>query len=339
MEEVKTADIMLSRKFRKEVEIIHNDTQSGAAKIAEDCLNTLKQECLRIGITLERPLLKTAIQMLLDTHPMATIENALLPIYIRMNQIIQTGGLQNGEPRATIEMIFNTHREKMRIGEKNTIRSLFTVLKKKTSILTLSYSSTVIKALLQLSREGYRDKELFILESRPLKEGERTAQTLAMSGFKTHLGIDLAVAEFANKAQIAVLGADMIHQNGLILNKMGSATVAELFSTRSKEVIVAASLSKICLRGIIDRDHKWHPTISHRNPKEITSVTNPNLTVWNKYFEVIKPKYISTLIMDRHIFHAPIEVQIEEFLRNDKTISTQINALRESWFDVDYAVV
>jgi translation initiation factor eIF-2B subunit delta len=330
---------MLSRKFRKEVEIIHNDTQSGAAKIAEDCLNTLKQECLRIGQLLERPILKTAIQMLLDTHPMATIENALLPIYVRMNQILNTERLQKGNPRAIIEMIFNTHREKMRIGEKNTIRSLFTILKKEKSILTLSYSSTVIKALLQLSREGYRDKELFILESRPLKEGERTAQTLAMSGFKTHIGIDFAVTEFANKANLAVLGADMVHQNGQILNKMGSATVAELFSTRSKKVIVAASLSKICIRGIIDPDHSWHPIISHRNPKEITTVTNPNLIVWNKYFEIIQPKFISTLIMDRHLFQTPIEAQIEEFLRNDKTLSAQINALREAWYDVDYAVV
>jgi translation initiation factor 2B subunit (eIF-2B alpha/beta/delta family) len=277
--------------------------------------------------------------MLLDTHPMATIENALLPIYVRMNQIIYTEGSQNGDPRATIEMIFNTHREKMRIGEKNTIRSLLTVLKDKKSILTLSYSSTVIKTLLQLSREGYRDKEVFILESRPLREGERTAQTLAMSGFKTHLGIDFAIAEFANKAELAVLGADMIYQNGQILNKMGSATVAELFSARSKEVIVTASLSKICLRGIIDPDHRWHPVISHRNPKEITTVTNPNLIVWNKYFEVIQPKYISTLIMDQFLFHAPIEIQLEEFLRNDKTLSAQVNALRESWYDVDYAVV
>ena len=149
---------MLSKSFLKDVELIRNDTHSGAAKIAEDCLIALKQECLSATDKLGQSFLKTAIQLLLDTHPMATIENALLPIYIRLVQLIDGKHLQMGDPNLTIEMVFAARREQLRIGEKDTQDNLTDVLKKYDSILTFSHSSTVTKALLKLANEGFTRK-------------------------------------------------------------------------------------------------------------------------------------------------------------------------------------
>jgi translation initiation factor 2B subunit (eIF-2B alpha/beta/delta family) len=330
---------VLSKTFLKDVETIHNDTHSGASKIAQNCLIALKQECLSSSTNLSRSFLKTAIQLLLDTHPMATIENALLPIYVRLVQLIDSERFTRNDPNPAIEMIFATRREQLRIGESQTQNTLTNSLKNVKSILTFSHSSTILKSLLKLAKEGYTDKEIYLLESRPLKEGERSAHTLANAGFKNvYLGIDFAVNEFIQKADVVVLGADMIHVNGKVLNKTGSATIAKLAHSSRKDVIVAASMSKICLRGIIEKDHDWHPVIPYRNPREITHVVHPNLKIWNKYFEVIPPELISTLIMDKHKFENPIDQYLPDFVETS-ALSDHITILRDIWNDVDFTMV
>jgi translation initiation factor 2B subunit (eIF-2B alpha/beta/delta family) len=330
---------VLSKTFLKDVESIHNDTHSGAAKIAQSCLIALKQECLTSSTKLSRSFLKTAIQLLLDTHPMATIENALLPIFVRLVQLMDSHRLENGDPKPAIDMIFATRREQLKIGENQTQETLVNVLRQFKSILTFSHSSTVTKALLQLAHEGFTDKIVYILESRPLKEGERTAYTLANAGFKNVvLGIDLAIHEFAQRAEAAVFGADMIRVNGQILNKLGSVTIAKLFRNLGKEVIVAASMAKICLRGMIEKDHGWHPVIPQRNPKEVSNIIHPNLTAWNKYFEVISPKLITLLIMDKKEFRTPIEQHLPNFIETS-ALADQIEKLRSIWNDVDFTMV
>ncbi len=330
---------MLSKAFLKDVETLHNDTQSGAAAIAEISLSILKKECLRLGDSINQSALKTGIQLLLDTHPIATIENALLPIYAKITQLIRDGELKNDSLNSKIELLFATRREQLRIGEKNTINTLIEEIREKNSLLTFSHSSTIIKALLQLAREGYNDKEIFILESRPLKEGERTAYSLANAGFKnTNLGIDFCVHEFTEFAEVAILGADMIQPNGNILNKIGSATVAELFHNRSKDVIIAASPAKICLRGLLDYKQKWQPMIPHRNIREVTNIKSPNLHVWNKYFEIINPEWISILILDNFRFIQPISEKLREYFDKDP-LASEIHLMKKNWWNVDFSML
>ncbi len=329
---------MLSKAFLKDVETLHNDTKSGAAAIAEISLSILKKECLRLGGKLDQSILKTGTQLLLDTHPMATIENALLPIYGKITQLIHEGELKK-DSNTKIELLFATRREQLRIGEKNTIATLVEELRERPSLLTFSHSSTILKALLQLAGEGYINKDIYILESRPLREGERTAYSLANAGFKNiHLGIDFCIHEFSELAEVAILGADMIQPNGNILNKIGSATIAHLFHDRSKEVIVAASPAKICLRGLIDDGHRWHPKIHHRDIREITNVKNPYLRVWNKYFEIIDSKWLSVLIMDHYRFHQPILKKLKEYFEKDP-ISSEIRVMKENWDKVDFSML
>ncbi|MHA1214134.1 MAG: hypothetical protein ACTSPG_02490 [Candidatus Hodarchaeales archaeon] len=328
---------MLSKTFLKNVETIYNDTQSGASQIALDCLNTLKQECIRLNTVLNESILKTAIQLLLDTHPMATIENALLSVYIRLIDLINSGGIQS---EGSIEMIFATRKEQMRMGELNTVKTLSKELEDKKSILTFTHSSTVINSLLLLAKEGYTDKKIYILESRPLKEGERTAYTLANAGYEeVNLGIDFALNDFANLAEVTVMGADMIQNTGFMLNKIGSSTIAKIFHDLSKEVIVGASLSKICLLGIINEKKIRTLVIPHRNPKEVSSINHPNLKIWNRYFEKINLDLISTLIMDNYRFTAPISEHLTEFVLKNPLFSSQLKILRKLWEKADYTFV
>ncbi|MCK4847554.1 MAG: hypothetical protein KAT16_00855 [Candidatus Heimdallarchaeota archaeon] len=326
---------MISKTFLRDVKTIHEDTYSGAAKIAQNCLIALKQECLVSSSQLNRSLLKELIQLLLDTHPMATIGNALLPIYISLDKLIISENFGKRDPKPAIDIIFAARREQLRIGEKYTQETLVDSLKDVNSLLTFSHSSTIINALLELAKDGLTDKKIYILESRPLKEGERFARTLINAGFTNiHLGIDFAVNEFSKHAEIAIFGADMIHMDGRILNKIGSTTIAKLFHEMGKEVIVAASMSKICLRSKFETDPNWIPSIPQQNPREITRIKHPNLTIWNKYFEIIPPRLVSLLILDKHKFYRPIEVQLKEFIEHSK-LTDQIEILLHSWKTCD----
>ena len=169
---------MVSKTFLRDVKAIHEDTHSGAAKIAQNCLIVLKQECSTSSSQLNRTSLKELIQLLLDTHPMATIENALLPIYISIDKLINSKNFGKKDPKPAIDIIFAARREQLRIGEKYTQETLKDSLKDVDSLLTFSHSSTVINSLLELAKEGLTKKKIFILESRPLKEGERSARIL-----------------------------------------------------------------------------------------------------------------------------------------------------------------
>jgi translation initiation factor 2B subunit (eIF-2B alpha/beta/delta family) len=322
---------MISKAFLRDVKIIHEDTHSGAAKIAQNCLIALKQECFASSSQLNRSFLKELIQLLLDTHPMATIENALLPIFISLDKLIHSENFKKRDPKPAIDMIFAARREQLRIGEIYTQNTLKETLKDVKSLLTFSHSSTVINALLELAKEGLTDKEIYILESRPLKEGERSVRSLVKAGFRNvNLGIDFAVNEFSKHAEIAVLGADMIHMDGRVLNKIGSTTISKLFHNLGKEVVVAASISKICLRSKFEKDRSWRPSIPQRNPKEITRLKHSNLTIWNKYFEIIPPELISLLILDQYKFYKPIETQLQKFLEKS-SLTDQIDILQNSW--------
>ena len=326
---------VVSKAFLRDVRAIHEDAHSGAAKIAENCLLALKQECTTSSSQLNRATLKELILLLLDTHPMATIENALLPVYISLDKLISTKNYRKRDPKPAIDMIFAARREQLRIGEKRTQETLVESLKGVKSLLTFSHSSTVLNSLLKLAKKSLTNKEIYVLESRPLKEGERSVHSLINAGFNNvNLGIDFAVNEFSQYAEVAVLGADTVHSDGRVLNKIGSATIAKLFTEMDKKVIVAASMSKICLRSKLEKDEGWKQNIPHRNPIEITKMKHPNLTIWNKYFEIIPPKLISLLILDNHKFKDPIKPKLSTFLEHSNLIE-QINILRGSWNNSD----
>ncbi|MHA1542512.1 MAG: hypothetical protein ACTSQH_06025 [Candidatus Hodarchaeales archaeon] len=131
---------MISKTFLRDVKAIHEDTHSGAAKIAQNCLIVLKQECSTSSSQLNRTSLKELIQLLLDTHPMATIENALLPIYISLDKLINSNNFGKKDPKPAIDIIFAARREQLRIGEKYTQETLKDSLENVDSLLTFSHS-------------------------------------------------------------------------------------------------------------------------------------------------------------------------------------------------------
>ena len=99
--------------------------------------------------------------------------------------------------------------------------------------MTISYSSTIINLLLKNKESNF---EIYVLESRPLLEGQRVAETLSPH-FKTHLIIDAAIGTFIDeivtqsKVSSSIIDSifnDYVYQSGDIPMEVRDSAIAIL---------------------------------------------------------------------------------------------------------------
>ncbi|MFX1452428.1 MAG: hypothetical protein ACFFCM_16430, partial [Promethearchaeota archaeon] len=69
-------------------------------------------------------------------------------------------------------------------------------------VMLISYSSTIINLLLKNKESNF---EFYVLESRPLLEGQKVAEILSPH-FKTHLIIDAAIGTFIDEVDLVLVG-------------------------------------------------------------------------------------------------------------------------------------
>lgn len=187
---------------------------------------------------------------------------------------------------------------------KNNFQKFLTKLNKAhCKIMLISYSSTIINLLSKFYEENL---EIYVLESRPLLEGQKTAEILSQY-FKTHLIVDAAIGKFMDQISFVLIGADSILKDGSIINKIGTNPLAVLANAENINVYVVADSYKYNLRShfnqLIMIEEK--PTNEIYN-KEIKSKF---LKVHNYYFDITGSKYITEIISDYGI------LSIQEFLK------------------------
>jgi translation initiation factor 2B subunit (eIF-2B alpha/beta/delta family) len=126
------------------------------------------------------------------------------------------------------------------------------------NILTLSFSSTVLSCIedtldLEHQRRMGRKLHIHVLESRPLFEGVRMAKSIASYSEKLQLATDISVhtdasvAHAAQGADMVLLGADAIAQNGDVFNKTGSlpAILTAKHMSPGVKIVVLSDKEKI----------------------------------------------------------------------------------------------
>ncbi|HEY0090288.1 MAG TPA: hypothetical protein VGB37_15675 [Candidatus Lokiarchaeia archaeon] len=194
--------------------------------------------------------------------------------------------------------------------------------KNRAKIMLISYSSTLLNLLLKFKEFQF---EIYILESRPLLEGHRTAETLAPY-FKTHIIIDTAIGAFIEVIDCVFLGIDSILNDGSIVNKIGSYPLAVLARENKKPVYAVGDSFKYNLKS-----HFGQKIVIETNPStEVYNkeILNENLSVHNYYFDITPSKYITKIISDLGEFTPKKFVSkvkktlsinwFESFLKNNK---------------------
>ncbi|MEK7248023.1 MAG: S-methyl-5-thioribose-1-phosphate isomerase [Chloroflexota bacterium] len=151
-------------------------------------------------------------------------------------------------------------------------------------------------------------------ETRPPLQGARlTAWELLLEGIPFTLIPDSAAGLIMRRGQLnaVVVGADRIAANGDVANKIGTYQLAVLAHENGIPFYVAAPTSTIDL-SVPDGDHI---PIEERSPDEVRSVRGTpiapeGIDAGNPAFDVTPSTYVSAIITENGIAHAPYEVSL-----------------------------
>jgi translation initiation factor 2B subunit (eIF-2B alpha/beta/delta family) len=209
--------------FTQEIASIADDNRSGAAQIAERAADIL----LRRATTGEasspdafrHEILVTGwalIQAQMAMAPLVNLVNTVL-WKIEENETPQT--LRQAVIRATEAFKRQLRQHALRVAE-----GALGLIGDGSVVVTISYSSTVQHALCHAQHAGRR-LEVICAESRPGGEGRATADILANCGLPAALLCDTDAIAAIERADLVLVGADMLTSRGLV-NKVGSFAMA-----------------------------------------------------------------------------------------------------------------
>jgi translation initiation factor 2B subunit (eIF-2B alpha/beta/delta family) len=163
---------------------------------------------------------------------------------------------------------------------------------------TISSSSTVRAAL--VGEAGPRGISVLCFESRPMNEGRTFAESLAEAGVDIIYAVDAAARTLVPTCDAILVGADSIGDLGIV-NKIGSAMIAQAATAAGVPVYVLADETKILPRGLsqlLDDD---------RPAAEVWDAP-PGVRVWNRYFEVVPMEYVTAVVTEKGVL-SPAELE------------------------------
>ncbi|MBK5114126.1 MAG: hypothetical protein KGD59_12170 [Candidatus Heimdallarchaeota archaeon] len=284
---------MLSREFQKDIDKIKIDTIHGAVYLTIELLKAIRSEIERTEIGVKE--FNSMIEELESIHPeMASIRIAI--------KLLKEGKSHRIKKKIDYLNLIDIIYERIMFKEKITSTNLMKILMGAQSIMTISYSTTILDAFKQLATNTI-DKRIYVLESRPKREGIVLAKRLAELGFRVRLIADAAAGYYAKDADMIVIGADTILPDGSILNKIGSFQLALIAKYYQKPFVVAASTNKLATTG----PESLKELIKDKPIEEIYESTMEKLTVKNIYFELIPRELVTIFVSDEEVELFPEE--------------------------------
>jgi methylthioribose-1-phosphate isomerase len=162
--------------------------------------------------------------------------------------------------------------------------------------------------------ESGKQIDVFADETRPFNQGTRlTAWELLKDNIPTTLICDNMAGYFMSQGRISavIVGADRIAANGDTANKIGTYSVAILAKEHGIPFYVAAPFNTI---DPATPDGSAIP-IEQRAAREVTHLNGVQVTphgvgIENPAFDVTPAKYITAIITERGVLHAPFTQSI-----------------------------
>jgi methylthioribose-1-phosphate isomerase len=171
--------------------------------------------------------------------------------------------------------------------------------------------------VIRMAVESGSQIEVLVPETRPYLQGSRlTAWELHEEGIPLTLITDNMVGHFLRTGGVGavVVGADRIAANGDTANKIGTYGIAVLAKENNVPFYIAAPISTIDLTL---------PTgdqipIEERSPAEVTHAagvrTAPDVRAAHIAFDVTPHRYITAIITEHGIAHAPFAPALKDFV-------------------------
>lgn len=161
------------------------------------------------------------------------------------------------------------------------------------TVLTYSYSSTVLTVLLQR-----RPRRVVVPESRPLYEGRRLASELLEAGIAPTLITDAQVGCFMSNIGAVLVGADAVLADGALINKAGTYLLALAAHRDRVPFYVACESLKVCA------ETEEPSPLEEKEPQEVWPEAPSGLAVRNIYFDRTPPDLVSAIITEEGALRA-----------------------------------
>jgi translation initiation factor 2B subunit (eIF-2B alpha/beta/delta family) len=272
---------------------LRSDVLSGAATVAKTAAEVMRRAAVRLpagSIDELRWGLGQAGRKVLEAQPV------MAPLVLLVRSVLAAveaaEGVEDGRhAAASAAEAFRSELEKRSHAVAERAAEL---LKGQRTVATLSSSSTVRAALL-LGGEA-RSRTVVCFESRPMGEGRTLASALADAGMQVTFAVDAAAHSLVPSCDVVVIGCDSIGDRGVV-NKIGSAALAQAAARAGVPVYVLADESKMLPRGFPQR-------VDDDRPGEEVWTAQPRVRVWNRYFEVVPMEDVTGVVTEAGLLGA-----------------------------------
>jgi translation initiation factor 2B subunit (eIF-2B alpha/beta/delta family) len=288
-------EIQLPEEIIKTLQQIRSDNTSGAAELAVNAADCYKLLLSKIdpGSTDElMGSLTLTSQKLIQTQP------AMAPIFNLANTILF--GIDGvDEPvhmKAEVKRIVDDFVNTLKSSEEQLITNCLDIIQAKPVIMTYSFSSTVMNALIQ-SHDVGNNFEVICSESRPVCEGVILAKKLVDHGIKVTLVVDSALFSLIPEVDVILVGADSISMRGLV-NKIGTSALAVAAQEFGVEFYSLCSSQKF-----LPREHQVELN-DYKSPQEILAGPIANVEVKNIYFDLTPLEYLTGIVTEKGVIRA-----------------------------------
>jgi translation initiation factor 2B subunit (eIF-2B alpha/beta/delta family) len=291
---------------QRAIDDIAFDNRSGAAEIliragevfhllaqSEKEMDALDQETARNLV------IKTCVALIKAQPRMAMLAN--------LADRVATKALSDDQPTAAAARSAQEFIRGVEAALKVVTDSAALLIKDGSVVLTHSRSSTVLAAFKKARLSG-RDFSVVATESRPGFEGRHLAASLAEQGVSVSLVADAAAALELSRADIALVGADMITPQVLI-NKIGTRMIALAARELNRPLYALSDTSKLINDGALSDGALSNAGDDRHNADELWPNAPDGVEVINRYFEPTPLSYFTKIITEDGLLD-PAEVRL-----------------------------
>jgi translation initiation factor 2B subunit (eIF-2B alpha/beta/delta family) len=289
------------------VQQIRSDNTSGAVELTNQAAR-----CFHLVITKFQTdsTVELSEYLTLTSRSLIQAQPAMAPIFNLANNILFELDRLGDLDQACIELkkYVDDYIEKIKNYQSKVVNHTINLISTRDKIMTYSYSSTVLKALINARNEGL-GFEIICSESRPVCEGVKLAKDLSENGIKVTLVVDSTLFSLMPKVGLILIGADSISTKGMV-NKIGTSTLAVAAKEYNLDLFSLCGSDKF-----LPEEHKVDLN-DQRNPEEILPEKIENVNIENIYFDLTPLDYLTGVVTEEGV------IKIDELL-------TQLDELKK----------
>ncbi len=270
-------ETQLPEAIRAGIEAIRKDNRSGAVELAMRAAEVLADaaEAEPFALAVEATC-RALVEAQPSMAPMVNLSNA---------------ALSYGTSPDTLRRVCQRFVADLEKAGEAIAREAADLLREAERVMTYSASRTVVDALVA----AWRDKNtglVYCTESRPMGEGIDLARKLAKAGIRVRLGIDAAMLEYVELADVVVVGADAVTGSGVV-NKRGTALLALAARHAGKRVYALAGTQKFV-------PHAYRlPEEPAKPVAEILAEPVEGVEVDNRYFDTTPLDWVAAVVTEK----------------------------------------